>query len=202
MSGKFAINPMLILAKVIFDESDTLKYKMKSDEEFRASIKSFANSLSRYDQESNTGRNNTETSNMEYALQKSFSNNKELISDFLIICNEISTKYDVTAKTSQAIPIDERNIFQRYEEKQIDLQLPFSSTECWQLSATHFGAQETETSAANGQMSSIDMAPYLFQVIQNYYHLVFWCILCLKCKDGFNIKHTMYFRSGAYLLTL
>ena len=53
--------------------------------------------------------------------------------------------------------------FKRKAEEEIRLELPFASTECWQLSATHWGAQETEASAIkNGTMSSIDMAPYLF----------------------------------------
>ena len=49
-SGQMSINPLLLLGKLIQDEKK-ISHILKSDEEFRLSLKSFANDLSRYDQE-------------------------------------------------------------------------------------------------------------------------------------------------------
>ena len=78
------------------------------------------------------------------------------MNDFLSICSRVSRKYDISANSYEI------GLFKRDEEEDITLELPFASTECWQMGATHFGALETEDSAQNGEPSSIDMAPSLF----------------------------------------
>ena len=160
-AARFAISPLLILGKVIQDQHPATHYNMKSDEEFRTFVNSFANSLSRSEQHFDAVEKKIGTSALGYALNRTFSNNDTLIGNFLNICYSLAKKYNISTLTSET-----NNIVKRNEEEQIGLQLPYSSLECWQLGGTHFGAQETESSATDsGTMSSIDMSPYLFSVI-------------------------------------
>ena len=163
-SGQFSINPVLILGKVVLDQEDVSKYILRNDEEFRDSIKVFANALSRHDQDFDHEGNTLEISTLQHALQKIFNNDGALIKDFLVICDRISKIHYIPTKTSRINEKYQQSKVKRSEDEEIHLELPFASTECWQLSATHLGAQETESSAVtNGKMSAIDMAPYLFQ---------------------------------------
>ena len=163
--GRFSINPILLLAKVVQDQK-VISHTMKSDEEFKSSIRSFANDLSRHHQEFDATDTKINTFTLEYSLQKVFHNDEWLIQDFLSICYIISQRYNILPKTGKKPFLDQHHTFKRDEETQIDLALPYAGTECWMLGATHFGALETEDSAIkNGVMSAIDMAPSLFQVI-------------------------------------
>ena len=163
VSGQFGINPLLILGKVIQEKNDAIHYAMKSDADFRISMKSFANNLSRFDHDFDAETIQIETSSLEYSLRKSFYNNEGLINNFLRICHTISRRYDLLVQASTTDKNNQPNAFKRNEDNKIGLELPFASSECWQLGSTHFGAQVTESSATNGKMSAIDMAPSLFQ---------------------------------------
>ena len=163
ISGQFSVNPLLMLGRLI-QEQKSISHTMKSDEEFRISLKSFANALSRFDQEWKMKHIKSETSTLEYSLRKVFNNDERLMNDFLDICDSISNRYHISVTTGQSNSISHPHIFKRNEETDIKLKLPFSSQQCWQLGASHFGAQETEVSIDKGTMSAIDMAPSLFQV--------------------------------------
>ena len=164
VSGQFSINPVLIIGKVIQDQMRGTEYAFQGDENFRISIKSFANDLSRFDQLFVLQEGQIQTSSLEYALQNAFRNKEEMIGDFLNICQAISKTHNIPEsprmKAKQNV---QDKTFKRNEEESIKLELPFSSRQCWHLSATHFGAQEDESSIGRGIMSSIDMAPSLFQ---------------------------------------
>ena len=163
-SGQFAINPLLILAKVIQDQK-VISHLMESDEEFKRDIKTFTNDLSWYDQELHVDNISLETSALEYSLRKVFKNEIRMVNDLIGICEIILQKYDLFAMVvTTNRPDDQNDRFKRDEENEIGLEMPFASTECWQFGATHFGALETESSAhSNARMSSIDMGPSLFQ---------------------------------------
>ena len=106
---------------------------MKTDEEFRMSIKSFANNLSQYDHDFDAKSIGIETSSLEYSLRKAFNDNEALINDFLHICDSISKKYDKITKNDKLNPAVQQTIFTRNDEEKIGLELPYASSECWQL---------------------------------------------------------------------
>ena len=161
--GQYSINPVLLMSKVIQDQKD-IPYTIQSEEDFRAYIQSFSNELSRYGQEYETDSTKIERSSFEYALRKALSNNERSINDYLRISDAILQRFDISSsKNDTAIPIDRQDVLKRDVQEEIGLELPFAGTECWQLGATHFGALETESSSTHGTMSSIDMAPSLFQ---------------------------------------
>ena len=168
MSGQYSINPLILLSKVILDETDIYRYVMKSDNEFRLSLKSFANELSKYDQDFDSETATVEaSSSLEYSLRKVYGQSENgLINGFLSVCNAITKKYNLTSKTA---PLKhQQRIFRREEEKGIGLELPYSPTECWQLGATHNGALEGRE--ASYTLSAIDMAPGLFQRWKKPFH--------------------------------
>ena len=163
VSGQFSINPLLLLSKLVLDQNE-LSHISKSDEEFRLSIKSFANQLSSYGQEFDAVKTKAEMSRLEYSLRNALNNDEGLMNDFIGISDYILERHDIFYKTGATKSIVQRGPFKRNEDEHIELELPYSSSQCWQLSATHFGALETEgSSATNGKMSSIDLAPSLYQ---------------------------------------
>lgn len=140
VAGQFSINPLLLLAKVIQEQNDISYHTMMSDDEFRMSAKSFANSLSRYEHDFEAIDIKTETSSIEYSLRKLFNNDQGMIGDFLQICNAIAKRYDITGQPRLENPTTLEDIVKR-DEEEIELVLPYASSECWQIGATHFGAQ-------------------------------------------------------------
>ena len=166
ISSQFSVSPLLMAGKIIQDQRRAAYYSTTSDEEFRIFTKSFANSLSRSEQDFDAETKQIDISPLEHALRITFRNNDALIGSFLNICDSIAKRYNISTLTSKSNLLDRQNIVKRDEAEEINLQLPYSSSECWQLGGTHFGAQETESSAADsGTMSSIDMSPYLFSVV-------------------------------------
>ena len=165
ITGQFSINPLLIVGKIIQDKQRAINYNMLSDEEFRTSFKLFANTLSRSEQDFDAEEQGTDTSPLKYVLRKTIGNNDELIRNFLSICDAISKRYNIPTTTSHTNIVNSRDIIKRANDDDISLQLPFTHSECWQLGGSHYGAQETQSSATdNGKMSAIDMSPYLFSV--------------------------------------
>ena len=161
VSGQFSINPILVLSKLVQDQKK-IPHTLKSDKEFSLSIKEFANDLSRYGQEFSVVNPEIEMSRLEYSLRKALHNDESLMQDFLSIYDTIFERHGILTKTGTIKSTDQKYEFKR-EDEEIDLALPYPSTQCWQASACHFGALETEeSSSTNGTMSSIDFAPSLY----------------------------------------
>ena len=120
-------------------------------------------------------------STLGYGLRRAYKNNDEMIRNFLNICDALSKKHNLPTLTRETNPHVRQGIVKREEEEEISLQLPFAQSECWQLSDTHFAAQETQSSAINnGKMAAIDMSPFLFSVsvlILHMYTYIFTCLL-------------------------
>ena len=131
-AGRFSISPLLLLSKVMQDEKHS-SHVLKTDEEFRSSIKSFANDLSRHDQEFDSVNTKIETSSLEYSLRKTFNNDEGIINDFMAICDTISHKYDIFEKIDTKRTTDQHDLFKRNDDDEIELALPYSSKECWDL---------------------------------------------------------------------
>ena len=129
-AGRFSISPLLLLSKVMQDEKHS-SHGLKTDEEFRSSLKSFANDLSRYDQEFDFVNTKIETSSLEYSLRKILNNDEGLINDFMAICDTISHRYDISEKIGTHM--DQHDLFKRNDDDDIELALPYSSKECWDL---------------------------------------------------------------------
>ena len=165
IAGQFSVNPLLMVGKIIQDQHRAVNHNMTSDEEFRICFKSFANTLSRSEQHFDANEKGVDISPLKYGLRKTFGNNDELIRNFVSICGAISKRYNIPPATSDKNLIYSRNIIKRTKDDEIRLKLPYAHSECWQLGGSHYGAQETQTSATdNGKMSAIDMSPYLFSV--------------------------------------
>ena len=182
LAAQFSLNPALMVAKILQDQQDATNYNMMSDEEFRVSAKSFANTLSvseqdfHRDEETDIGE-----STLRYGLRRAYKNNDVMIRNFLNICDVLSKKHNIPTLSRETNPHARQSIVKREEEEEISLHLPFAQSECWQLSATHFAAQETQSTAINnGKMAAIDMSPFLFSVsvlILHMYTYIFTCLL-------------------------
>ena len=161
LSGQYAIHPILLLSKVSLDQNNMMEYAMKTEEEFRISLSSFANNLSRYDQDFESDSMTTIASSLEYCLQKVFNQDDQLINEFLDVCHRIMKRYDISSKTK--FQMKQQRPFKRHngEEIGIHLELPYGKEECWQLSATHNGALQAENGTGY-VMSAIDMSPSLY----------------------------------------
>ena len=166
VAAEYSLNPVLMVAKILQDQQGATNYNMISDEEFRISAKSFANTLSVSEQDfQGDEETGIDDSTLRYGLRGVYNNNDKMIRNFLNICNALSKKHNLPTLTRDTNPHTRQSIVQREEEEEISLHLPFAHSECWQLSATHFAAQETQSSAVNnGKMAAIDMSPYLFSV--------------------------------------
>lgn len=159
LSGQYAIHPVLLMSKISLDENNMIEYAMKTEDEFRISLRSFANNLSRYDQDFESDSITTIASSVEYCLQKVFNQDDKLINEFLDICHSIMKRYDISSKTT--FQMKQQPTLKRNNEKEIGLELPYGKEECWQLSATHNGALQAEDGSSY-VMSAIDMSPSLY----------------------------------------
>ena len=121
------------MSKVSEDQKDN-SYAIKNDEEFRAYIRTFSNDLSSYGQEFETGDTNLESSALEHALHKVFDYNDRVINDFLVTSDAILQRLDLSSpKTDTSIPTGRPDVFERNAQVDVELELPYSNTECWQL---------------------------------------------------------------------
>ena len=181
VAAEYSVNPVLMVAKILQDQQGATNYNIISDEEFRISAKSFANTLSvseqdfHRDEETDIGE-----STLRYGLRRAYKNNDEMIRNFLNICDALLKKHNLPTLTRETNPHARQSIVKREEEEEISLQLPFAQSECWQLSATHFAAQETQSSAINnGKMAAIDLSPFLFSVSVLILHMYTYICTCL-----------------------
>ena len=170
-----------MVAKILQDQQGATNYNIISDEEFRISAKSFANTLSVSEQDFHRDEEtDMDDSTLRYGLRRAYKNNDEMIRNFLNICDALSKKHNLPTLTRETNPHARQSIVKREEEEDISLHLPFAQSECWQLSATHFAAQETQSSAINnGKMAAIDMSPYLFSVRMLILHIYTYILTCL-----------------------
>ena len=155
MCGKFSVNPLLLIAKLLIDDKKNLGYLIQSDMEFRRNIVSFANGLSNHDQVFHLKSEATNMSSLEYSLKK-LGKSEGYIHDFIQNIENLMKRYELREKTmNKYIRNEDKN-------KEIVLDLPFPKEECWSISATHFGTsqQDIEEDLA---MSALDFSPSLFQ---------------------------------------
>ena len=117
--GKFSINPILVLGKVIQDQMQDSRFSMQSDDEFRVSISSFANQLSRSDQRFDVRGSNMGESPLELSLLTVLGNDEDLLQDYLSICYTISRKYNIP-KTIQ-VTENQHDVLKRNDDEHIDL---------------------------------------------------------------------------------
>ena len=181
LSAQYSLNPLLMVAKILQDQQGATNYNIISDEEFRISAKSFANTLSVSEQDFHGDEEtDMDDSTLRYGLRRAYKNNDEMIRNFLNICDALLKKHNLPTLTRETNPHVRQSIVKREEEEEISLQLPYAQSECWQLSATHFAAQETQSSAINnGKMAAIDMSPYLFSVRILILHIYTYILTCL-----------------------
>ena len=181
ISAQYSLSPLLMVAKILQDQQGATNYNMISDEEFRISAKAFANTLSVSEQDFHGDEEtDMDDSTLRYGLRRAYKNNDEMIRNFLNICDALLKKHNLPTLTRETNPHVRQGIVKREEEEEISLQLPFAQSECWQLSATHFAAQETQSSAINnGKMAAIDMSPFLFSVSVLILHMYTYICTCL-----------------------
>ena len=114
-SGKYSINPMLILSKLVQDQKE-ISTRFQSDEEFMLSTNSFANELSRYEHKFDVMSPKVEISRLEYALRNALNMDEELINDVLATCDSILQRHDILAKPGISKPIDQSDISKRNDD--------------------------------------------------------------------------------------
>ena len=126
LSGKFAVSPLFLIAKVLIDKKKNLRYLTQGDADFNKNLASFANNLSTHDQEFHSDKRETKSkSSVEYALKKSL-NAEGYIDDFISRIRRLIERYDLTEKTTM-------NRYIRRENDDIVLDLPFPGDECWRM---------------------------------------------------------------------
>ena len=189
-SGKYSINPVLLLSKLVQDQKE-ISHIFQSDEEFMSFTNSFANELSRCEHKFDAISSEGSMTLLEYSLRNALNNDDALIHDFVGICESILQKHDILEKTGISKPVDQRDVFKRNQDDTIELELPYSATECWQLSASHFGALEIEgVSETNGKLSSIDFSPSLYQRWYVPFDYLFSSGEVFSSHDGKFYKHS------------
>ena len=202
IAGQFSVNPLLMVGKIIQDQHRAVNHNMTSDEEFRICFKSFANTLSRSEQDFVAEEKGLDISPLKYVLRKTLGNNDELIRNFVSICGAISKRYNILTANRHKNLIYSRKIIKRTKDDEIRLKLPYAHSECWQLGGSHYGAQETESSATNnGTMSAIDMSPYLFSVSILISLYIIYSNIYIRNLYLFYIFSVLISRNGEFLST-
>ena len=153
IGGQFSINPLLLITKILMDDKKNLRYLTQSDKEFNRKMISFANFLSKHDQDFYTENHMDHSSSLHYALHEIF-DSPQYIRNFIMQCKYSMNKYNIPETT-----IHDRNI--REASMDIVLDLPYPSSECWAASATHYGAIQLDE-LGKYAMSAIDFSPTLF----------------------------------------
>ena len=154
LSGQFSVNPVLLITKILADDKKNLRYLTQSDKDFSQNLISFADKLSKHDQDFQLDKTENKTFPLHYALQKLFTSN-DTVDNFIRLSRSIVKRYNLPVNNPKELP-------KREEVNQIELDLPYSSLECWTLGATHFGARQTNETGSY-IMSAIDLSPSLFQ---------------------------------------
>ena len=125
-AGKFSVSPVMLITKVLIDDKGSLRYITQGDVEFNRDMNYFADRLSTHDQEFYFEKQESNNlSSLEYALKKLLKP-EGYIDDFILQTGFLMEKYKLPIKTTQ-------DNHKREANKEIKLDLPFSSTECWKL---------------------------------------------------------------------
>ena len=150
--GKFSVNPLIVITKLLVDDKKSLRYLTQSDTDFNRHLVSFSNSLSNQYQE--LSRQMTNKSSLEYALKK-MDKSSSYVHDFIQNIGHLVKKYKLNEKTMMGKSLRNAN-------NDIKLDLPFPVVECWSISGTHVGASQYDIDG-NLAMSSLDFSPSLYQ---------------------------------------
>ena len=125
-AGKFSVSPVILIAKLLIDGKENLRYITQGDADFNRDMNYFADRLSTHDQEFYFEKQDSNNvSSLEYALKKLLKP-EGYIDDFIWQIGFLMEKYELPMKTAQDNQKREAN-------NEIKLDLPFPSTECWKL---------------------------------------------------------------------
>ena len=116
----------MLIAKVLIDDKDNLRYITQSDVDFNRNLNLFADRLSTHDQEFYLDEKESKnSSSLEYALKKLLKS-KGYIDDFISKIGSLMEKYKLPIK-------DTKDNRKREVNNEIKLDLPYPSTECWKM---------------------------------------------------------------------
>ena len=120
------MSPVILIAKLLIDGKENLRYITQGDADFNRDMNYFADRLSTHDQEFYFEKQESNNvSPLEYALNKLLKP-EGYIDDFILQTGFLMDRYKLPIKTTQ-------DNHKREANKEIKLDLPFSSTECWKL---------------------------------------------------------------------
>ena len=126
VAGKFSVSPAILIAKVLMDDKDNLRYITQSDVDFNRNLNLFADRLSTHDQEFYLDKKESNnSSSLEYALKKLLKP-QSYIDDLISKIGSLMEKYNLPIKDTKDDRKREINIA-------IKLDLPYPSTECWKM---------------------------------------------------------------------
>ena len=126
VAGKFSVSPAILIAKVLIDDKDNLRYITQSDVDFNRNLNLFADRLSTHDQEFYLDKKESNnSSSLEYALKKLLKS-QGYIDDFISKIGSLMEKYKLPIK-------DTKDNRKREVNNEIKLDLPYPSTECWKM---------------------------------------------------------------------
>ena len=120
------MSPAILIAKVLIDDKDNLRYITQSDVDFNRNLNLFADRLSTHDQEFYLDKKESNnSSSLEYALKKLLKP-QSYIDDLISKIGSLMEKYKLPIK-------DTKDNRKRQVNNDIQLDLPYSSTECWKM---------------------------------------------------------------------
>ena len=96
--GKFSVNPLIVITKLLVDDKKSLRYLTQSDTDFNRHLASFSNSLSNHYPEFHLERQVTNKSSLEYLLKK-MDKSEDYVHDFLQNIEHLVKKYKLNEKT-------------------------------------------------------------------------------------------------------
>ena len=120
------MSPAILIAKVLIDDKDNLRYITQSDVDFNRNLNRFADRLSTHDQEFYLDKKESNnSSSLEYALKKLLKP-QSYIDDLISKIGSLMEKYNLPIK-------DTKDNRKREIKTAIKLDLPYPSTECWKM---------------------------------------------------------------------
>ena len=129
IGGEYSINPLVLLTKVLLDETENSSYSQRSDKDFSKNLKQFANKLSIHYQEANLPNDKPEISPIKRSFTKVFQDDNKTLTKFMYTYHEMAKRYELPVKP-------QRRLSKRKDSQGISLVLPFSKDECWTMSGS------------------------------------------------------------------
>ena len=129
IGGEYSINPLVLLTKVLLDETENSSYSQRSDKDFSKNLKQFANKLSIHYQEANLPNDKPEISPIKRSFTKVFQDDNKTLTKFMYTYHEMAKRYELPVKP-------QRKVSKREDSQGISLVLPFSKDECWTMSGS------------------------------------------------------------------